>query len=297
MVSCDECGEEIGAAMPYDCRLCGGTYCSEHRLPENHSCSGLSSYEDSIREEGTRPHNKSMNTTRASTSGARGRISSTLRGFRGNVTYLLLAVMVVVFLLQRFLLLGDYYRLHRALFVLTPAHPEYVWTWVTSIFAHANMGHIFVNGLVLYFFGTVLEKRIGSKRFLGLFMLTGIFAGLAQTVVTLVMAGPSAPGVLGASGAIMAVMGSLTVLNPNLRVYLWFIIPIPLWVLTLGFAALDFFALSAGGAGAGGVARLAHLSGLLLGVAYGWKLKQEGVSMGQRLELGSGGGGRRPPRL
>lgn len=297
MVDCDECGDETN--MPYNCRFCGGSYCSKHRLPENHACDGLSSYKKSLRDEGRMYDYPSG---QDSSPGILGRLSGnfSLGAFRGNVTYLLLAIMVVTYLLQHIVIFTFGGAVHQAIFVIRPGHLEYVWTWITSIFAHRPFGlfHIFVNGLVLYFFGIVTERRIGSKRFLMLFLAAGVVAGVSRTVVVLFVAGPEALGALGASGAIMAVMGVLTVLNPNLRVYLWFILPMPLWVITLLFAGYDFFLASTGGLGAGGVARLAHLSGLALGLLYGWKLKQEGVSVGRQIRFsgpGGPGGGRRPP--
>lgn len=301
MVDCDECGDETN--MPYNCRFCGGKYCSTHRLPENHECDGLSSYKRSLRDEGRMYDYPSEEAGRSG--GLRSKVmrSIPLGGLRGNVTYLFLAVMVVTFLLQHIVILSFGGAVHNALFVVSPGHLEYVWTWITSVFAHQPfvLFHIFVNGLVLYFFGTVTERRIGSKRFLLMFLVAGVVAGLAQTVATLLTEGPGGNGALGASGAIMAVMGVLTVLNPNLRVYLWFILPMPLWVITVLFAGYDLFLASAGGVGAGGVARLAHLSGLALGLLYGWKLKREGVSVGRQLRLsgpgGPGGGGRRPPKF
>lgn len=281
--------------MPYTCNFCGNTFCSEHRLPENHSCDGLSSYEKDVRESGKVYDGPSTSPT-ASTGGR----SYSLPSFNGNVTYLLLAGMAVTFVVQILLLALGFGRLHNAVFVLHPDRLLYVWTWVTSVFAHGGPAHILINGLVLFFFGTLLERKIGSDRFLALFFVAGIVAGLSQGVATLLTldtmpqpetAAYQSMGALGASGAIAAVLGALTVLNPNLRVYLWFFIPMPLWVLTIGFAAYDTFYAATGGVGAGGVARLAHLSGLALGLAYGWKLKQEGVAVRDRLNFGGGGPG------
>lgn len=290
--------------MPYECRFCGGTYCASHRLPENHGCAGLDAYEADVQSRGKIYDDRA--TRRTGDSGTMERLlgSVPLGAFRGNVTYLFLAIMVVVWLLQHVVLFllplptAEARSLHNALFVLDSAHVEYVWTWVTSVFSHApvNFGHIFINGLVLYFFGTFAERRIGSKRYAMLFVGAGVVAGLAQVLVATGSAEPAR--VLGASGGVMAIMGLLTVLNPNLTVYFWFVLPMPLWVLTIGFALYDLFFLSAGGAGAGGVARLAHLSGLALGLAYGWKLKREGLDVRDRLQFGGGGGGRRgPPRI
>lgn len=286
MQNCEECGKEI--SMPYTCSFCGGKFCSEHRLPENHSCDGLSSYKREVREEG-----KVYDGPSPTTASSKGGRSFTLPSIDGVVTYYLLAVIAVVFAAQHIAIFFGPPGLHQALFVLHPANLEYVWTWITSVFSHApgRLDHIFINGLVLFFFGTVLERRIGSRRFLSLFIVGGLVAGLAQSLATMYFAPPSLwTGALGASGAIMAILGTLTILNPNLRVYLWFFIPMPLWFLTIAFAAYDLFFATTGGAGAGGVARVAHLSGLALGLAYGWKLKQEGVSVRDRLDFGGGRG-------
>ena len=275
--------------MPYTCNFCGEKYCSEHRLPENHSCDGLSSYKKDVREEGKVYDGPSSSTTARPTGGS----GFSLPSIDGVVTYYLLAVIAVVFVAQHLAIFFGPPGLHRALFVIHPANLEFVWTWVTSIFAHAplSLGHIFINGLVLFFFGTVLERKIGSRRFLGLFLVGGLVAGLSQTLAIFYLAPPAEwTGALGASGAIAAVLGTLTVLNPNLRVYLWFFIPMPLWLLTIAFAGYDLFFAATGGAGAGGVARIAHLSGLALGLAYGLKLKREGVSVRDRLDFGGGRG-------
>jgi len=293
--------------MPYSCNFCGGDYCSEHRLPENHSCSGLSSYETDVRDSGKMYDGPSTST--GSRAGGGGLLDSiSFSYFRGNVTYLFLAIMAAVFVVQ-IIFLNFAPRLHNRIFVMHPGRIEFIWTWFASIFAHGGFGHILINGIVLFFFGTLLERKIGSKRFFALFMVGGLVAGLSQSLATLATVDISSVppemyeslGALGASGAIAAVLGTITVLNPNLRVYLWFFIPMPLWVLTIGFAAYDLFFAIDGGVGAGNVARAAHLSGLALGLAYGWKLKREGFSVRSRLDLGGGRGpggpGGGPPRI
>jgi hypothetical protein len=211
------------------------------------------------------------------------------------MSYLFLGLMWVTFALQLlFQLLGLSPSLYRAVFVLTPGNIEYVWTWVTSIFAHGGFTHIAFNSIALYFFGPVVERYLNTRRFTALFFGAGILAGLAQVGTTLLTEGAFGPGVVGASGAIMGVLGVLTVLNPNLKVYLYFIIPMPLWVLTFGFAAFSLVAGFgvAGGVGAlgGNVAHFAHLVGLLVGLAYGGRVKGR-VGVPQSLQFGGGGGG------
>lgn len=289
MAECDACGRYEN--LPYQCRRCGRTFCAEHRLPENHDCPGLNDWNDpgGVFDSGFDATVEGRNTS--SGGGVTGRFRSAWRSyFRGNVTYVALALMWLTFLAQFAVSLLFSQQLMATLFVLRSEYVIYVWTWVTSVFAHGGFGHIALNSIVLYFFGPPVERRLGSRRFAALFVVTGVIAGLAQIGVALVM-GAAGVGVLGASGAIMAVMGVLTVLNPSLRVYLYFIIPMPLWVLTFGFALFSVFA-GFGTVGGGGVAHWAHLAGLVAGLAYGQHIKGE-TRAPEQLQFGGGrrGGG------
>lgn len=292
MPTCDECGDDV--SMPYDCRRCSGRYCSDHRLPEYHECTGLS-------KGGPDPQRVVDNAKQMKESDSRAkktvsRVKSSLRGFRGNVSYLFLAVIVVVYLLELVVLRFGSSELFQTLFVLSSSHPEYVWTWITSVFSHSpgGFGHIIGNGILLFFFGPTLEKQIGSKRFAGLFLVAGVVAGLAQVGSGFLLGNPVS-GVLGASGALMAVMGAITILNPKLTVYLYLVIPTPVWVLTLGYAALSVFGVFGTGL-MSNVAHIAHLSGLVIGLIYADYMDTDIESV-QRLNLGGGSrGGGRPPR-
>lgn len=298
MARCDRCGEE--EPMPYRCRLCGGSYCAEHRLPENHSCPGLEEWNDpnGVFDSG---FDDSVTDAQA---GGRGRGESWIPNvsngsylgyLRGNMTYTFLALMWVTFFAQvaivPFLGYAPGSDLWNAIFVLSPQHPEYVWTWVTSIFAHGGLAHIAVNSIVIFFFGRLAERYIGSRRFIGLFLGSGALAGLGQVAVQLLQSGAVEGGVVGASGAGLAIMGVLTVLNPGLRVYLYFIIPMPLWLLTIGYAVFTVFIILEGGAGAGGVAQVAHLIGLAVGLLFGQYVKDEVRAPNQFRFGGRRGGG------
>jgi hypothetical protein len=295
MAKCDVCGRTEN--MPYHCRHCGGTHCAEHRLPENHACPGLESWDDP-----SGVFDSGFDDSVQGQSGSEGLLARTGLGtgrgsalgyFRGNVSYLFLAIMLVVFVLEHVVLLQFGYGAFETLFVLTSAHPEYLWTWVTSVFSHApfTFFHIFGNGIVLFFFGPFLEQRIGSKRFAALFLVSGMVAGLAQIASGYVLGTPITSGVLGASGAIMAVLGVITVLNPDLKVYLYFILPIPIWVLTFGYAGLSVVGVLAQGSALNNVAHFAHLSGLVIGLAYGQRVKSQLGRVPNQLQFGGGGGG------
>ncbi|MEF8789717.1 MAG: rhomboid family intramembrane serine protease [Haloarculaceae archaeon] len=295
MAKCDVCGK--GVDLPYNCRRCGGTYCAEHRLPENHSCTGLDEWDDpdGVFDSG---FDDSVQNRGGQSSGLADRLpvdtgpGGLLGYFRGNVSYLFLAIMVIVWVLEFAVLLTLGQGVFRDIFVLTSAHPEYVWTWVTSVFSHSPGGfaHIFGNGIVLFFFGPVVERQIGSRRFAVLFLVTGMLAGLGQIALGFLLGDPVS-GVLGASGAILAILGILTVLNPGMKVYLYFVLPIPIWLLTVGYAAISVFGLLAAGQNIlGNVAHGAHLIGLVLGLAYGQRVKGK-VRSPRDLRFGRGGGG------
>jgi len=295
MAKCDVCGK--GVDLPYNCRRCGGTYCAEHRLPENHSCTGLDEWDDpdGVFDSG---FDDSVQNRGGQSSGLADRLpvdtgpGGLLGYFRGNVSYLFLAIMVIVWVLEFAVLLTLGQGVFRDIFVLTSAHPEYVWTWVTSVFSHSPGGfaHIFGNGIVLFFFGPVVERQIGSRRFAVLFLVTGMLAGLGQIALGFLLGDPVS-GVLGASGAILAILGILTVLNPGMKVYLYFVLPIPIWLLTVGYAAISVFGLLAAGQNVlGNVAHGAHLIGLVLGLAYGQRVKGK-VRSPRDLRFGRGGGG------
>ncbi len=292
MATCDVCGTEVD--MPYECHRCGGTFCSEHRLPERHDCPGLNQYSGSAgggRFDSDFGSSGGRTTRSADTAGFGPDPQGGLRAYvHNNMTYVFLVMMWLTFGLQLLVSSLQGPAVHDALFVLEPTALGQVWTWVTAIFAHGGINHIIVNSIALYFFGPLVERRVGSRNFAALFLGAGVVAGLAHVLFDLLTAGVG-PGVLGASGAVLAIMGVLTILNPDLRVLLFFVIPMPLWVLTLGFAAISILISFGVGPGAGGVAHFAHLVGLLIGLAYGQRLKQQGVNVPNQMRLGGGPGG------
>ena len=88
------------------------------------------------------------------------------------MTYVFLSLMWVTFLLQ--LIAGLNSPLSIYLFVLDSANISHVWTWFTSIFAHGSIGHIVMNSIVLYFFGPIVERKVGSRNFTILFLGSGL---------------------------------------------------------------------------------------------------------------------------
>lgn len=291
MATCDACGRSEN--MPYHCRHCGGTFCGEHRLPEAHSCPGLDEWNDpsGIFDSG---FDDSVDNPGAQSGGFLSGLSATggpLSYFRGNMTYVFLGLMFITFGFQYlvFPAIGIPVNspLWNAVFTVSPQHPLYVWTWVTSVFAHSGLTHILFNGIVIYFFGRLVERYIGSRDFTLLFLGSGILAGLGYVGLAILQGNPTPA--LGASGAALAIMGVLTVLNPGLRVYLYFLLPVPIWVLTGAYVLISISGIL-GVPLFPGVADAAHLVGLLVGLAYGQRVKDQ-YRLPNQLQFGGGRGG------
>ena len=153
----------------------------------------------------------------------------------------------------------------RAILGLQPASfTEEPWTIVTNLFIHAGIWHIAANMLTLYFLGTYLSRLIGENKFIIIYFLGGISGNAFYMLL-----GDPFSIVIGASGAVFAIGGALTVLRPNLRV-LVFPIPasVPLWIAVIGI----FFIISL----VPNVAWQAHLGGLLLGLTAGYFFRKRG---------------------
>jgi len=127
--------------------------------------------------------------------------------------------------------------------------------------------HFLVNMFVFFFFAPVLERKVGSKKFLLIFFLAGIVAGIGWCLT-------SDTSALGASGALYGILGALAVLMPKMKVYVFPLpIPIDIWMVVI-FFALFFDVLPAIMGSPDGIAHTAHLSGLFFGLFAGMWLKK-----------------------
>ncbi|QDU70720.1 rhomboid family intramembrane serine protease [Mucisphaera calidilacus] len=162
-----------------------------------------------------------------------------------------------------------------------------IWRFITYQFMHSpsDFTHILFNMIGLYFFGPLLERTIGSRRFLAFYLLCGVsgavVASLLGAIPGLIFMPPEIP-LVGASGSLFGILAACAVLFPNMRVMLLFP-PIPMTMRTMAFVFLGIAGLSvlAGAMNGGGEA--AHLGGALLGFVLirnlGWLSFADGVSL------------------
>lgn len=143
---------------------------------------------------------------------------------------------------------------------------QHPWTLITSVFAHSSIPHLLLNGYALVLFGSILEEKIGSWRFLAIFAAAGLLSSIADTFFY--------QATLGASGAVFGILGTLAVLEPMMTISVYFI-PMPLFVAALAFAALDLFGFFTGAPTSliGSVANAAHLTGMAAGVTAGLAIR------------------------
>lgn len=137
------------------------------------------------------------------------------------------------------------------------------WQFVTYMFIHSNFTHLLSNMLGLLFFGISLERSLGSKEFLLFYFVTGTLSGVFSFFLYLIL-GSYSVFLMGASGAVYAVLLLFAVAFPKSKIFIWGIIPVPAPILVLIYALIEFF--SQFTPQKANVAHFTHLAGF----AFAW---------------------------
>ncbi len=146
------------------------------------------------------------------------------------------------------------------------------WTLLTYAFFHDGFGHIFFNMIVLNFSSTLFLTFFNQKQLLGLYVLSAIFAGIAFVLgYYLLNLGAS---IVGASGAIMAILVAATTYQPLMNVRLLLIGNVKLWHITLVIIVIDLMQIRMDNSGG----HIAHLAGAFFGFAF-IKLLESGTDL------------------
>jgi membrane associated rhomboid family serine protease len=160
-------------------------------------------------------------------------------------------------------------------FGLTPAavlQRGAVWQLVTYLFVHDPGGftHILFNMLALWMFGVDLERRWGTRGFVRYYAITGVGAGVATVLVSLLpfdfARGMYAVATIGASGAIYGLLLAWALLFPHRQILFMFIFPLPARTAALLMGGMSFLAAVSGRNGS--VAEATHLAGFVIGWWY-----------------------------
>ncbi|MEU6216194.1 rhomboid family intramembrane serine protease [Streptomyces sp. NPDC047022] len=211
-------------------------------------------------------------------------VTGALRGHPSPVTYGLIALCCLIFIMSPVSGLNRVYgtgealleaqRAYFARWGVVPAElftgaPRAALTPATALFVHGSWVHLLGNMLFLYVFGAMAEERMGHLEFALFYLGCGCLALLGYAAAN----AASARTLVGASGAISAVLGAFLFLFPKARVtslfpFLFFLpLRFPAWVVLPFWAALQWMAANRAAEGPG-VAYLAHLIGFSLGFVY-----------------------------
>ena len=177
----------------------------------------------------------------------------------------LIIINVLVYMATALLPVGnEIIRFCALWFGASPFGEFHSYQFVTYMFLHASVEHIFFNMFALWMFGRTLEYELGSKRFLIYYMVCGVGAALIQ-LATAYLTGEMPIQLVGASGAVMGLLLAFGVMHPN-AVIMLLIPPIPMkakWFVVI-YGVIELFL---GWTGFGGnVAHFAHVGGMLWGL-------------------------------
>jgi len=157
----------------------------------------------------------------------------------------------------------------------TLLRPLMWWQFLTSGFAHApypTVAHILANMLQLWFLGRMVEQKYGSGEFLRFYLLAIVLGSVIWSAMGLAQGWPPTYQLLGASGAVSAVVFLFIVNYPRQTLLLMLVLPVPAWLVGVLLIAYNVLGHSSG---EGGIAYEVHLVGIAFAALYyyrGWNL-------------------------
>jgi membrane associated rhomboid family serine protease len=145
------------------------------------------------------------------------------------------------------------------------------WTIISYAFFHAGILHILFNLIILNFVSRLFMTYFTQKQLLSLYLLGAIFAGFVYIASYLIFPAliRQEATMIGASGAVMAILFAVATFNPYMEIRLLLIGRIKLWHIALVYLVLDLISLSSANVGG----HIAHLGGALFGYLFSCQIK------------------------
>ncbi|MEP6684996.1 MAG: rhomboid family intramembrane serine protease [Parafilimonas sp.] len=154
------------------------------------------------------------------------------------------------------------------------------WTIITYMFAHNSIWYLISSLLWLWCFGYILQDLAGNNKLFPIYLYGGFFGGLffliTANLIPSIHANAAEFSLMGAGASVMAVAIATTYITPNYRIFPMLNGGIPLWVLTLVFAAIDLGTIGL----SNGAVAIAHIVSGLTGFFFVYQLKR-GSDMGK----------------
>ncbi len=176
------------------------------------------------------------------------------------VLYLII-ISLSIFVLQQIPVFGEWLEQVGALKPSLVLPGGQIWRLVIYLFLHGGVLHVLFNMIGLWMFGVELENMWGTKRFVYFYFIAGVGSGILSLFMIFFGDYP----IIGASGAIYAILVTYAYYFPNRKVLLFFIIPVPVWLIVLLFI---FISLAGFLQMAGGISHITHLGGVLIAFLY-----------------------------
>ncbi|HTR43431.1 MAG TPA: rhomboid family intramembrane serine protease [Pseudomonadales bacterium] len=142
----------------------------------------------------------------------------------------------------------------------------FIWQYLTFQFLHLTRMHFAGNMLGLFFLGRAVEQMIGSKRFLLLYLVSGVIGGVFQTLLGLIFPNIFGIPVAGASAGVFGLLAALATLAPDAELLLFFLLPIrAVYIAWTGVIVALFYVIVPAEPG---IAHAAHLGGMAGAFAF-----------------------------
>jgi membrane associated rhomboid family serine protease len=144
-------------------------------------------------------------------------------------------------------------------------HP---WTLITYFFVHSlqDILHILFNMLFLYWFGKLIDEYLGSRRLINMYILGGLAGGISYLLLSYLAPGFAGTYLIGASGAVYAIVVGAATLMPNYTFFLFLLGPVKIKYIAAFYVLSNYISLMMGGSNMGGT--VAHLGGALMGFLF-----------------------------
>jgi membrane associated rhomboid family serine protease len=152
------------------------------------------------------------------------------------------------------------------------------WTLIGYAFFHHGFGHLFFNMMVLHFSSMLFLTFFNARQYLGLYLMSVLFSGVAFVMGYYFLHLSST--LVGASGAIMAILVATTTYRPVMTVRLLFFGNVKLWHITALILVLDFMQFRIENTGG----HIAHLAGAFFGFIF-IKLLQNGIDLSRIINI------------
>ncbi|HPJ37550.1 MAG TPA: rhomboid family intramembrane serine protease [Spirochaetota bacterium] len=152
-----------------------------------------------------------------------------------------------------------------------------LWQVFTYMFLHGGFMHILFNLFALWMFSGDLENEWGSAQFLRYYLVSGVGAGVCIALMNyfIYLKYGASPVTIGASGAVYAILLAYGMTWPNRQVLLYFVFPVKMKYLVIGFGLIEFFGTIGSAAGGGNISHIGHLGGLISGFVYMMYLRRK----------------------